>query len=113
MCVAFRQLNAVSMQDYHALPNIRELLSMKGFKYLTALVLTWGFWALPIVKEDQHKIAFTVPDGEVYVWTKAPMGLTKLPDAFQRVMAHVLRNIKGVSVYIDDITIFSKTWKKN
>jgi hypothetical protein len=114
MCVDFRRLNAVSMRDYHALPNIRELLqSMKGCKYFTALDLTWGFWALPIVEEDQHKTAFTGPDGEVYVWTKAPMGLTNSPAAFQRVMAHVLRNIKGVSVYIDDITIFSKTWKEH
>ena len=33
MCVDFRRLNAVSMRDYHALPNIRELLqSMKGCK---------------------------------------------------------------------------------
>jgi hypothetical protein len=114
MCVDFQRLNAVSMRDYHALPNIRELLqSMKGCKYFTALDLTWGFWALPIVEEDQHKTAFTGPDGEVYVWTKAPMGLTNSPAAFQRVMAHVLRNIKGVSVYIDDITIFSKTWKEH
>ena len=28
-------------------------------------------------------------------------------------MAHVLRNIKGVSFYIYDITISSKTWKEN
>lgn len=111
MCVDFRRLNAVSKRDYHALPNIRDLLqSMEGCKYFTALDLTWGFWALPIVEGDQHKTAFTGPDGEVYVWTKAPMGLTNSPAAFQRVMSHVLRGIKGVSVYIDDITIFSKTW---
>ena len=53
MCVDFRRLNAVSMQDYHALPNIRELLpSMKGCKYFIALDLTWDFWDLPIVEED-------------------------------------------------------------
>ena len=44
MCVDFRRLNAVSMRDYHALPNVRELLqSMKDCKYFTALDLTWGF----------------------------------------------------------------------
>ena len=114
MCVDFRRLNAVSKRGNHALPHIRDLLqSMKGCKYFTALDLTWGFWALPIVEQDQHKTAFTGPDGEVYVWTKAPMGLSNSPAAFQRLMAHVLRGIKGVSVYIDDITIFSKTWQEH
>ena len=86
---------------------------MKGCKYFTALDLTWGSWALPIIEEDQPQTAFTGPNGEVYVWTKAPMGLTNSPAAFQRVMAHVLRNIKGVSVYTDDITMFFKTWKEH
>ena len=112
MCVDFRRLNKVSKRDYHALPHIRDLLNdMSGSKYFTALDLTWGFWALPIVANDQHKTAFTGPDGEVYVWTKAPMGLSNSPAAFQRLMAHVLQGIPGVSVYIDDITVYSTTWE--
>jgi hypothetical protein len=114
MCIDFRRLNAVSKRDYHALPHIRDLLqSMSGCKYFTALDLTWGFWALPIVEQDQHKTAFTGPDGDIYVWTKAPMGLTNSPAAFQRLMAHILQGIPGVSVYIDDITIYSKTWEEH
>ena len=109
-CSIYAKLSCVNT----TLPSIRELLqSTKGCKYFTALDHTWGFWALAIVEEDQHKTSFTGPDGEVYVWTKAPMGLTNSPAAFQWVMAHVLRNIKGVSVSIYDITIFSKTWKEN
>ena len=42
----------------------------------TELDLTWEFPALPVVEEDQHKIG---PDGEVYVWTKAAMGLKSFP----------------------------------
>ena len=102
MCVDFRRLNKVSKRDYHALPHIRDLLNdMSGSKYFTALDLTWGFWALPIVEDDQHNTAFTCPDGEVYVWKKAPMGLTNSPAAFQRLMAQVLQGIPGVSVYIE------------
>ena len=71
---------------------------MKGRKYFTALGLTWGFWALPIVEEDQHKTAFTGPDGEVYVWTKAPMGLANSPATFQRLMAHVFQGISGKTI---------------
>ena len=72
-----------------------------------------GFWALPIVEEDQHKTAFTGPDDEVYVWTKAPMGLANSPPAFQRLMEHVFQGIVGKTVYVDDITVFSKTWEEH
>ena len=114
MCMDFRRLNSVTKRDYHSLPFIRDLQqSMKGCKYFTALDLTWGFWALPIVEEDQHKTAFTGPDGEVYVWTKAPMGLCNSPAAFQRLMEHVFQGIKGKTVYVDDITAFSKTWEEH
>ena len=41
------------------------------------------------------------------------MGLTNSPAAFHGVIPHVLRNIKGVSVYVEDITIFSETWKEH
>ena len=114
MCIDFRRLNAVTKRDYHALPDIREVLqTMSGSKYLIVLDLTWGFWALPVVERDLHKTAFTGPDGEVYVWTKAPMGLTNSPAAFQRLMAEVLQGIPGVKVYIDDITIYSQTWEEH
>ena len=101
MCVHFRRLNKVSKRDYHALPHVRDLLNdMSGSKYFTALDLKWGFWALPIVEDDQHKTAFAGPDGEVYVWKKAPMGLTNSPAAFQRLKAHVLQGIPRVLLYI-------------
>lgn len=114
MCVDFRRLNAVTKRDLHELPDVRTLLQqMRGCKFFSALDLSSGFWALPIAEEDQHKTAFTGPDGNVYVWTKAAMGLSNSPAAFQRFMAHVMRGIRGVSVYIDDVTIFSKSWKEH
>lgn len=114
MCVDFRRLNAVTSRDHHALPDVRNLLQqMGGCRYFTALDLSSGFWALPIAEQHQHKTAFTGPDGEVYVWTKAAMGLSNSPAAFQRFMSHVLRGLPGVKVYIDDITLYSRTWREH
>ena len=114
MCVDFRMLNRRSKRDYHALPVVTDLQQqMAGSRFITTLDLTSGFWALPIAQEDRHKTAFTGPDGEVYVWHKAPMGLANSPAAFQRLMAHVLAGIPNVSVYIDDITIYTDSWEKH
>ena len=114
MCIDYRRLNAVCKRDFHALPHIRDLLqAMSGCKYFTAPDLTWGFWALPIVESDQHKTAFTGPDGEVYVWTKTPMGLCNSPASFQRLIAHVMQGIPAVSVYVDDSTVYSRTWEEH
>jgi hypothetical protein len=108
MCMDFRTWNKVSKRGYDALPHTGDLLNdMSGCKYFTALDLTWGFWALPIVESDQHKAALTGPDGEVYVWTKAPMGLPSSPAAFHRLTAHVLQGIPGMSVYINNITVYT------
>jgi hypothetical protein len=75
MCIDFRRLNAVSKLDFHALPHIRDLLqAMSGCKYFTALDLTRGFWALPIVESDQPKTAFTGPDGEIDIGIKHQWG---------------------------------------
>ena len=114
MCVDFRRLNQVAKRDFHALPAVQDLLQlMKGCKYFTALDLSSGFWALPIAEEDQHKTAFTGPNGEVYIWRKAAMGLSNSPAACQRFMAKVLEGVPGASVYIDDITMYSRTWRKH
>jgi hypothetical protein len=38
------------------------------------------------------------------------MGLAYSPASFQQLMEHVFQGIAGKTVYVDDITMFSKTW---
>jgi hypothetical protein len=68
---------------------------------------------LPIVPEYPNKTAFPGPDGEIYVWNRAPMGLVNSPAAFQWLMAHVIQGVPHVNVYIDDITIYTRTWAEH
>ena len=111
MCVDFRRLNAVSKRDFHSLPDIRELHDkMRGCRYFTTLDLTSGFWALPVAPEDRHKTAFRGPSGEVYVWHRAPMGLTNSPAAFQRFMMHVMHGLARMGVYVDDMCAFHRNF---
>jgi hypothetical protein len=110
MCIDFRRLNLVTKRDFHTIPDMQDLYrQMVQCKYFTALDLTRRFWNLPIVLEHQNKTAFTGPDGEIYVWNRAPMLLVNSPAACQRLMAHVLQSIPQINVCIDNITIYTRT----
>jgi hypothetical protein len=74
-----------------------------------ALDFTSGFWNLSIVAEPQNKTVSTGHDGEIHVWDRAPKDLVKSPAAFQRLIAHIRRNVPTVNVFIDDITIYTRT----
>jgi hypothetical protein len=41
------------------------------------------------------------------------MGLSNSPASFQRLMAHVMQGIPGVSVCVDGITAYSRTWEEH
>ena len=59
--------------------------------------------------EDQEKIAFTTPWGTFI--SKMPFGLMNVGATFQRAMhiAFSKEKDKHVVIYLDDITLFSKT----
>lgn len=58
LCVAYRQLNAVSEGDAYPMPSIDELIDKLGKScYITTIDLTRGYWQVPVAKEDRLKTA--------------------------------------------------------
>ena len=63
--------------------------------------------------ESQHKTAFCTSWGK-YAFTRMPFGLKNAPATFQRCIDQVLQGQASFSsTYIDDVLIFSKTWKEH
>lgn len=58
--------------------------------------------------------AFSTPDG-LYQWKVLPLGMKTSGAVFQRLMHNVFRGLQPniVVVYIDNVTVFSKTMKKH
>jgi len=112
-CVDYRELNKQTRKDSYPLPKIKEMLdTLNGAQWFSTLDLASGFWQVPIRPEDVHKTAFTTFRG-TFEFLTMPFGLCNAPATFQRLMDKVLRDYvwQSVVVYMDDVNVFSKSWK--
>ena len=114
-CVDYRGLNSVTKSDKFPLPRIDDLLDQLGrSRYFTTLDLAAGYWQIRVDEESREKTAFVTHEG-LFEFRVMPFGLMNAPSVFQRLMQKVLNDLnptdgkRFVSVYIDDVLIFSET----
>jgi hypothetical protein len=103
------------------LPRIDDLLDMMGgAKFYTALDLTAAYNMIGLATSDDGscpdapKTAFRTPFGH-FQYKTLLFGLTNAPAAFQGVMNKIFAPYlnKFMTVYLDDICIFSKTYEEH
>ena len=116
-CVDYRRLNANTRKDVYPLPRVDDILDSIGKNpacYFSKLDLRSGYWQVKMAPNDQEKTAFTTFHG-LFEFTVMPFGLCNAPATFQRLMENVLHGLLGnfVSVYLDDIIIYSPTVKEH
>ena len=114
-----RNLNAVTKADTFLLPRVDDLLDqLHDCKYFSTLDLAAGFWQIRIHWKSMEKTAFATPQG-LFEFRVMPFGLTNAPSVFQRLMQKVLMGLNPesgpdfVSVYIDDILVFSSSLEEH
>ncbi len=111
MCVDYRALNKLTVNNKYPLPRIDDLLDqLQGSKVFSSLDLTSGYHPIRISPEDVPKTAFSTPFGH-YEFKVLSLGLTNAPATFQTVMNDIFRPYVGKFVleYLDDILVFSKS----
>ena len=81
-----------------------------GSKPLSMIVGFSGYNQIVVHKDDQEKKTFTT-SWRTFMYGKMPFGLMNARDTFQRAMdiAFTGEKDKFVVIYLDDITIFSKS----
>jgi hypothetical protein len=81
---------------------------MQGAEVFSSLDLVSAYHQIRLVDDDVVKTAFKTPFG-LFEYKVVPFGLTNAPSIFMAAMNDVLQGLSFVSVYLDDILIFSKT----
>ena len=111
ICVDFRNLNRCSLKDNYPLPKMDHILQrVVESKHLYMIDGFSGYNQIVVHKENQEKTMFTTPWG-TFMYEKMPFGLINAGATIQRGMdiAFVGERDKSIVIYLDDITVFSKS----
>lgn len=109
-CLDPRLINQYLKDDNYPIPLISTIFDkLQGAIVYTTLDLASAFHRFPIHPDDQHKTAFTGPDGTRYMFKGCPFGLKPISSKFQRVMDLLFRDLPYVTTFVDDIIIYSRT----
>ena len=115
MVIDYTALNNRTIKDKYPLPNISAMFQrLEGAAYFTSLDLASGYYQFDMRRSDIEKTAFATPEG-LYEFIRMPMGLSNAPATFQRAMNRIFGGLinRGVMVFIDDILVYSRTWKEH
>ena len=109
-CVDYRNLNKKTVQQNFPIPRILDILDkLNGSKFFTTLDLKSGYWQVEMEEASIPRTAFGTQDGH-YEFLRLPFGLKNAPADFSRMMYMVLGDLTFVEIYLDDITIHSKSF---
>ena len=108
VCGDFRELNQKTLMDGFPLPNIRHFMGqIRGSTVFSKIDLKKAYHQIPLEKESRKKTTVITQWG-AWQFTRLPMGLKNSAQSFQRLMTHVLGDIPGLFVYMDDVLVYSK-----
>ena len=113
--IDYRKLNSQCTIIAFPMPLISEIIGqLRGMKVMSKVDFCDGFWAIPLADESRPYTAFATREGQ-YQWKVCPQGWAGSPAIFQRAVYEVLGDMmwKNVMPYIDDVIIYSKSFKEH
>ena len=102
-------INKSIQLDRYPLPLIDEIFaSLNGGKFFTKLDLSQAYHQVMLDESSRPLTTINTHCG-LYQFVRLPYGASPCVGLFQRAMENVLKGLKGVSVFLDDILITGKS----
>ena len=110
LCVNYRQLNKMTIQDKYPLSRIDDLMDqLHGLSVFSKIDLRSGYHQILVKVDDVQKTTFRSRYGH-YEYVVMPFGVTNASAVFMAYMNRICRPFldKFFVVFIDDILIYSR-----
>jgi hypothetical protein len=114
LCVDVRNVNRISKKENYPLLKMENIFQrVTGASRISMIDGISGYNQISVLLEDREKTTFTTTWG-TFMYVKIPFGLMNAGETFQRAMniAFIGEKDKFVVIYLDDITIFSRSDKE-
>lgn len=108
MCADFKvHVNGKIKSDYYPLPNIEHIFSrLKNANCFAKIDLRSAYWQIELDQDAKELSVINTTKG-LYMVNRLQMGMKNSSYLFQRVMETILKDIKGILIYQDDIAVFA------
>ena len=109
LCVDLRQVNRAVVTDGYPIPHMEEILHrLQGSHVYSVIDLKDAYHQVNLHPDSRDLTTFITHDG-LFRYTRCPFGLASSGPAFQKIMCDMLKGVKGVEVYLDDIVVHGAT----
>ena len=77
LCIDFREINRVTKKDDYPLPPMTNILDkLQKANYISTIDLDQAFYQVPLDEKSKELTAFTVPERDLFQFTRMPFGFT-------------------------------------
>ena len=114
-CVDYQKLNSLTKKDQYSLPLINETLTqMIECKFITKFNIIAAFNKLCMNSGSKDLMTF-ITSMRLYKYCVLPFDLMNRSALYQHYMNNILLPFLNdfIQIYLDDIIIYSKTWKEH
>ena len=109
----FCALNKVIKCKVYNLPRIQDILcSCTGYQFFSKLDISMQYYTFELDEASKNLCVICTPFGN-YWYNCLPMGVKQSPDIAQEIMESLFCDLPETDVYIDDVGVFSNSWKEH